>query len=94
MVLDQDLVIIVRNLLFGIITILMIIKYVHFRLYKGKHAREFLKFKLLQPYGQRERYATGSNSKRIFMTNSNRILYVIYLLSSLVLMLLVIPNLA
>ncbi len=94
MLLDEDLVIVARIFLYGIIAALLVFKYVHFRIYKSSHTKEFLRFKFLYPYGQRERFATGSNSKRIFMTNSNRILYVIYMLAGLLVMLLVIPKLA
>ena len=91
---DEDFVKFSRLILPGIIVLLFIYRWVHFRLFRKNYPKDVIRFRPLFPYPQRELYATGSSSKRIFMTNSNRLLYLLFLLLGVFAMILVIPLLA
>jgi hypothetical protein len=78
----------------GLIFLLFIYRWVHFQLFKNNHPKEVIRFRVISPYPQTDIYATGSNNKRTFMTNSNRLLYVFYSLLGFYALLVFIPLLA
>ena len=94
MFLQDDFVEFARTILLGIIVFLFLYRWMHFRLFRKNSPKDVIRFRILSPYPQRELYATGSRSKRIFMTNSNRLLYLMFLLAGVFAMIVIIPLLA
>jgi hypothetical protein len=93
MVLYQDFAELAKTILTVLVIVAFASRWVYFRMFTASHPKEFIRFRLITPYSLQDVYATGSSSKRIFMTNSNRMLYLLLVLTGLLGTLLVIPRL-